>query len=64
METIRRCGEGAVGLGQQGRRETFYPHHMDAEWCWTQHFERRMAHGILVFSVGVGITQDSSTRGR
>jgi acyl dehydratase len=29
---------------------------MDAEWCATQDFKRRMAHGTLVFSVGVGIT--------
>ena len=29
---------------------------MDAEWCATQDFKRRMAHGTLVFSVGVGMT--------
>ena len=32
----------------------FYPHHMDAEWCATQPFKKRMAHGTLVLSVAVG----------
>jgi acyl dehydratase len=29
---------------------------MDAEWCRTQPFGQRMAHGTLIFSVGVGLT--------
>ena len=36
----------------------FYPHHMDAEWCATQPFKKRMAHGTLVFSVMVGSFAD------
>lgn len=39
-----------------GQTGDFYPHHMDAEWCRTQPFGRRMAHGTLVFSVAVGMT--------
>ena len=39
-----------------GRPATFTPHHMDAEWCKTQPFGARMAHGTLIFSVGVGMT--------
>lgn len=39
-----------------GQTGDFYPHHMDAEWCKTQAFGQRMAHGTLVFSVAVGIT--------
>lgn len=39
-----------------GQTGDFYPHHMDEEWCKTQPFGRRMAHGTLVFSVGVGMT--------
>ena len=39
-----------------GQTGDFYPHHMDAEWCKTQDFERRMAHGTLIFSVAVGMT--------
>ena len=36
----------------------FYPHHMNAEWCATQPFKRRMAHGTLVLSVMVGSLAD------
>jgi len=39
-----------------GQTGDFFPHHMDAEWCKTQPFGRRMAHGTLVFSIGVGLT--------
>jgi len=37
-----------------GQTGDFYPHHMDAEWCATQPFGQRMAHGTLVLSVAVG----------
>ena len=39
-----------------GQTGDFYPHHMDAEWCRTQPFGQRIAHGTLVFSVGIGLT--------
>lgn len=39
-----------------GQTGDFYPHHMDEEWCKTQSFKQRIAHGTLVFSVGVGLT--------
>src|SRR5206468_9717924 len=39
-----------------GQTGDFYPHHMDAEWCKTQDFKQRIAHGTLVFSVAVGQT--------
>jgi len=39
-----------------GQTGDFYPHHMDAEWCKEQPFGRRIAHGTLIFSVGVGMT--------
>src|SRR6478672_6839327 len=42
-----------VHAGQTG---DFYPHHMDAEWCKTQDFGQRIAHGTLIFSVGIGMT--------
>lgn len=42
-----------------GQTGDFYPHHMDAEWCKTQDFGQRIAHGTLVFSVGVGMTAES-----
>ncbi len=42
-----------IHAGQSG---DFYPHHMDAEWCKTQPFGQRIAHGTLIFSVAVGLT--------
>ncbi len=39
-----------------GQTGDFYPHHMDAEWCKTQDFKQRIAHGTLVFAVAVGQT--------
>lgn len=39
-----------------GQTGDFYPHHMDAEWCKTQDFGQRIAHGTLIFSVGIGMT--------
>ena len=42
-----------IHAGQTG---DFYPHHMDAEWCKTQEFGQRVAHGTLIFSIAVGMT--------
>lgn len=42
-----------IHAGQTG---DFYPHHMDAEWCKTQSFGQRIAHGTLIFSMAVGMT--------
>lgn len=39
-----------------GQTGDFYPHHMDEEWCKTQPFKKRIAHGTLVFSIGVGLS--------
>lgn len=39
-----------------GQTGDFYPHHMDAEWCATQPFKQRIAHGTLIFSVAIGMT--------
>jgi acyl dehydratase len=36
----------------------YFPHHMDAEWCATQPFKKRMAHGTLVLTVAIGLTAD------
>ena len=38
-----------------GQTGDFYPHHMDKEWCATQPFKERIAHGTLIFAVGVGM---------
>jgi acyl dehydratase len=42
-----------IHAGQSG---DFFPHHMDAEWCATQPFKQRMAHGTLIFAMSVGLT--------
>ena len=42
-----------IHAGQTG---DFFPHHMDAEWCKTQSFKRRISHGTLTFSIGIGMT--------
>jgi acyl dehydratase len=45
-----------VHAGQTG---DFFPHHMDAQWCATQDFKQRIAHGTLILSVGIGMTADT-----
>ena len=42
-----------IHAGQTG---DFFPHHMDAEWCKSQPFKQRIAHGTLVFSIAIGLT--------
>ena len=39
-----------------GHTGDFFPHHVDAEWCKTQSFGQRIAHGTMVFAIGVGLT--------
>ncbi|MCB1488794.1 MAG: dehydratase [Bauldia sp.] len=39
-----------------GHTGDFFPHHMDAEFMKTTPFGQRIAHGTLVFSIGVGLT--------
>ncbi|NII25996.1 dehydratase [Pseudoflavitalea sp. X16] len=39
-----------------GQSGDFFPHHMDEEWCKTQPFKKRIAHGTLIFTVAIGLT--------
>ena len=39
-----------------GHTGDFFPHHMDAEFMKTQAFGQRIAHGTMVFAIGVGLT--------
>ncbi len=39
-----------------GQSGDFFPHHMDAEFCKTQDFKKRIAHGTLIFTIAVGST--------
>ncbi|MDP4611224.1 MAG: MaoC/PaaZ C-terminal domain-containing protein [Opitutales bacterium] len=41
-----------------GQTGDFFPHHMDAEWCSTQDFGQRIAHGTLIFSIAIGSTAE------
>lgn len=44
-----------IHAGQSG---DFFPHHMDEEWCRTQPFKKRIAHGTLIFTIAIGLTAD------
>ena len=39
-----------------GHTGDFFPHHMDAEFARTTPFGQRIAHGTMVFSIGIGLT--------
>lgn len=59
-------GEGRETLGRTitetdfvvhaGHSGDFFPHHLDAEFCKTLPFGQRIAHGTMVFTIGVGLT--------
>ncbi|MEO1010095.1 MAG: MaoC/PaaZ C-terminal domain-containing protein [Bacteroidota bacterium] len=55
-ETLGRTITETDFVIHAGQTGDFFPHHMDAEWCKTQPFKRRIAHGTLTFSVGIGMT--------
>jgi acyl dehydratase len=55
-ETVGRTITETDVVLHAGQTGDFYPHHMDAEWCRTQPFGQRIAHGTLIFSIGVGMT--------
>lgn len=38
-----------------GHTGDFFPHHMDAEFAATTPFGQRIAHGTMVFSIGIGL---------
>ena len=71
MEQVRYFEDYAIGEGRTtygrtitetdfvvhaGHTGDFFPHHMDAEFMKTQAFGQRIAHGTMVFSIGVGLT--------
>lgn len=39
-----------------GHSGDYFPHHMDEEFCKTQPFGSRIAHGTMTFAIGVGLT--------
>src|ERR1700691_5778489 len=54
--TLGRTMTEADIVAHAGQTGDFFPHHLDAVWCATQDFRRRIAHGTLIFSVGIGMT--------
>lgn len=55
-QTLGRTITEADIVLHAGQTGDFFPHHMDAEWCKTQEFKQRIAHGTLIFSVAIGMT--------
>lgn len=55
-ETLGRTITETDFVVHAGHTGDFFPHHMDAEWCRTQKFGQRIAHGTLVLSVAAGMT--------
>ena len=39
-----------------GHTGDFFPHHMDAEFMAKSEFGGRIAHGTMIFAIGVGLT--------
>ncbi|MFV0411332.1 MAG: MaoC/PaaZ C-terminal domain-containing protein [Paracoccus sp. (in: a-proteobacteria)] len=39
-----------------GHTGDFFPHHMDAEFMGASEFGQRIAHGTMVFAIGIGLT--------
>ncbi|MFV0294484.1 MAG: MaoC/PaaZ C-terminal domain-containing protein [Paracoccus sp. (in: a-proteobacteria)] len=39
-----------------GHTGDFFPHHMDAEFMITSEFGQRIAHGTMIFAIGIGLT--------
>src|SRR5579863_5005910 len=56
--TLRRTITETDIVLHAGQTGDFFPHHMDEEWCKTQPFRRRIAHGTLIFSIAIGQTAD------
>lgn len=55
-ETLGRTITETDFVVHAGHTGDYFPHHMDAEWCASQPFKQRIAHGTLTFAVGIGMT--------
>ena len=55
-ETVGRTITETDFVIHAGHSGDFFPHHMDAEWCKTQSFGQRIAHGTMTFAIGIGLT--------
>jgi acyl dehydratase len=57
-ETLGRTITETDIVMHAGQTGDFFPHHMDKEWCKSQDFEQRIAHGTLILSVAIGMTAE------
>ena len=55
-QTLGRTITEADIVFHAGHSGDFFPHHMDAEWCRSQPFGQRIAHGTMTFAIGIGLT--------
>lgn len=55
-QTIGRTITESDIVVHAGHSGDFFPHHMDEEWCKTQPFGARIAHGTMTFAIGIGLT--------
>ena len=58
-ETFGRTITEADIIVHAGHTGDFFPHHMDEEFCKTQPFGKRIAHGTMTFAIGIGLTASS-----
>ncbi len=62
LNSIRNTGGRTVTeadiILHAGQSGDFFPQHMDEEWCKTQPFGQRIAHGTLIFTIAIGLTAD------
>jgi monoamine oxidase len=55
-ETFGRTITEADFVIHAGHSGDYFPHHVDADWCKTQAFGQRIAHGTMTFTIGIGLT--------
>ncbi|GGF50649.1 Acyl dehydratase [Mameliella alba] len=55
-ETVGRTITETDFVVHAGHSGDFFPHHLDEEFCKTLPFGKRIAHGTMVFTIGVGLT--------
>jgi len=58
-ETFGRTICEADIIFHAGHTGDFFPHHLDKEFCKKQPFKKRIAHGTMTFSIGIGLSATS-----
>jgi acyl dehydratase len=55
-ETAGRTITEADVVIHAGHSGDYFPHHVDAEFARTTQFGKRIAHGTMTFTIGIGLT--------